>query len=332
MANTMTDFFSPLPRELLIEIYSNLDLKALLRAWNTYNRRHQRAIEHVLFAKNDVEFYAIQMKMLTTLFNLAPILMPGNNNYLNDLVISFSTKVKNPKLSLSDRLRGLKLLGTIRKVPLDITQIISKLNAQDPKACRAGLNCLKIMAPALKKEILATLVEPVKNRLNDLNWRIRHAALNCLAAMTFALEKETLASLVEPVTNQLNDQDWDVSQAALNCLTTMVPALEEETVTTLIAPVKNILINDQDLDVCQAALNCLVSMTPVLGKDILTTLVEPIKKLSNQDWEALQTALICLAVIARSLDKEILATFVEPITTNLNSPNWYIREATLNCL
>jgi len=32
---TNTDFFSPLPQEILVRIYSNLGLKELLSAWHT---------------------------------------------------------------------------------------------------------------------------------------------------------------------------------------------------------------------------------------------------------------------------------------------------------
>lgn len=126
MANTPTDFFSPLPMELLVYIYSNLSPKALLNAWGARNKIHQRAIEHVLFAKNEIEFYSSQIKVLTALSNSRTII---NNDaeYLKQLTIKFSTKVKNPKLSLSDQLRGMKLLGTIWQVSLDTTLITSKL-------------------------------------------------------------------------------------------------------------------------------------------------------------------------------------------------------------
>ncbi|WP_193392644.1 hypothetical protein, partial [Legionella maceachernii] len=120
MTNKLADFFSPLPQEALVHIYSYLGLKDLLSAWHTGRKAQQRAVETVLFAKDGVEFYSSQIKLLTILANARSI-CNGDDNYLHTLAKQFAEKMKNPQLSLSKRLRGLKLLGMIRHVSLDIT-------------------------------------------------------------------------------------------------------------------------------------------------------------------------------------------------------------------
>lgn len=88
MASVLSDFFTPLPQEILIHIYSNLSLEELLRAWRTGSKIHQRAIEFVVFTKNNVEFYSSQLSLLRLLSNL-PSIFNNNNDYLNDLKKNF---------------------------------------------------------------------------------------------------------------------------------------------------------------------------------------------------------------------------------------------------
>ncbi|ARH01043.1 HEAT repeat domain-containing protein [Legionella micdadei] len=328
---TKTDFFSPLPQEVLVRIYSNLGLKELLCAWHTGGKIQQRAIEDVLFKKNEIEFYSSQIQILTILSNVRSI-FNGDDNYLHALGKKFAAKMKNPQLTLADRLRGLKLIGAIWHVHPDITLIVSKLYDQDPGVCQASLNSLAAIVPALEEKALAALVEPVINKLSDPNWKVHQAALNCLTAIAPVLKKETLRTLAEPVTNKLNDQNGDVRYSALTCLAVIVPTLEKETLIALIEPIKNNL-NDPNPDVCQAALNCLDAMAPALEKERLATLVEPVKnKLNDQDLFVRSKALNCLAAMIPSLEKETRATFVELVTNKLNDKNLHVRQTACHFL
>ncbi|WP_162263029.1 hypothetical protein, partial [Legionella maceachernii] len=81
--------------------YSNLGLKDLLSVWHTGGKAQQRAVETVLFAKDGVEFYSSQIKILTILANARSI-CNGDDNYLHDLAKQFAEKMKNPQLNLSD--------------------------------------------------------------------------------------------------------------------------------------------------------------------------------------------------------------------------------------
>uniref|UniRef100_UPI0032209C18 hypothetical protein n=1 Tax=Legionella sp. TaxID=459 RepID=UPI0032209C18 len=322
--NTLTDFFSPLPQEVLVRIYSNLDLKDLLSVWHTGGKAQQRAIETVLFQNNSIEFYPSQIKILTLLAKARSI-CNSDNNYLHALAKQFSEKIKNPQLSLSQRLRGLKLLGNIWHVPPpDITSIVSKLTNQDPEVCQAAFKCLTAMAPALEKETLATLVEPVRNKINDRYPELRQAALSCLAAMAPALEKETLATFVEPVRNKINDQDFNVRQAVPTCLAAMAPALEKKTLATFVNLVKNNQY-DQDQFFCKDVLNCLAAIIPALEKETITTLVSPvINKLYHRNLDIHEAVLACLAAMAPILEEKTRATLAEFFAEKLNDQDWYI--------
>lgn len=367
------DFFSDPPLEILTLMYSRLTSpRDLFNAWLANNRHHQRAIELALFNKREVDFYTVQLKILTILTNSKAILLGDDSKYLESLGRRLSSLLKNPDLSMKQLIQGLKLTAAIHKVPLSHVDILKILSISEFQEL---YSLVPFFVELGGNEALKTLVDEVQNKLNDENTLVATVAVEFLTALAQKADKKTLAPIVDSIKNMLDNSKYH-KRESLKHLALLAPKIEQETIGRVVNSVKNILVSpDADFsngDLGSEALNCLTALAPFLDKNTLETLIGPVaQKLDTIVPTTYLAAAKCLIAFASGMDKEIPYSLIinslesrlddseshnrldalkifgdlaplmdntarnllfDSVTNKLNDNNFYVRKEALGCL
>lgn len=340
MPSSSVSFFSQSPM-FLENIYSHLNSEAdFLKAWKI-NKNNQRAVELALFNKNDIKFYPAQIKILSAVINFKASLINGNRVYINELCQNFFAKLSNSQLCLSERLQGLKLIGNVKGLPVDLSLIRSALNKKNKSDRRVPLNCLALLIPALEKKAIQDLVKLVKANLE--NKSTSAAALSCMAAMVPFLEREELASLSNVVKKKLDnskksEEIEQIEEAALICLEAMASRLNKKTLSDLVELVIEKLYRPSSYNIQNKARDCLVAMVPALEKKVIKKVAESLLQKTNEDairnFHRFGEHLLPLAPLLETNFQTRIVTFIQSWIEKIIDAHWnfFIQQDASNCL
>lgn len=154
----MPNFFSPLPKELAIEILMRVPAKDLVQQCRRIDKTQDTYALIALFNRTDAEAAPYQINMLCVLLaqpeRLTYYLQQETKTLLLRVLESFT---KSPHICQNDRLVALITLSKVRKAPLALSEslegmLIKSAEGLDKYSKMANFAFHTAMAPLLNEE------------------------------------------------------------------------------------------------------------------------------------------------------------------------------------
>ncbi len=325
--------------EVLEHLYTHLDSPDdFFVAWLANNRSQKRGVELALLSKKGIEFYPMQVKILTILVSSQSTLLGDDPEHLAYLGRKLSSQLKNPQLSTEQLMQGVKLIAALNNVALPLSRFASI----DALPRFQDLSHLEnSVVEAVGEGGWDSIIEMVQKKFDPRNMIERIVALDLLTALIPKADAKRLEQIVTIVKHKLAEKDGLINSQLAPFLSTLMSKADNKTLASLV-DFLIVQLNDLNSETYLSSLENLAKLAPKIEKEKVVLVVDSVSSLlrTHYNWQVVidkpsdidGAALKCLTVLAPIMGTEEIEPLIEILENKLDNTAPIVHTAAAKCL